>query len=62
MIYVEYRYFKKSDWKWHDGVSTFDSPYTASRFIRAIASRKNMIYDGFTADESDECEELERLL
>ena len=62
MIYVEYDYFKKSDGKWHQGVTMFDSPKKASRFIRSMTSKKGMFYTGFTSDDSEECEEMNRLI
>ena len=58
MIYVEYSYLRKRDGKTCHGTTQFRDSFHAIRFIRAICSRKNMSYDGFTCDDEEETYEM----
>ena len=62
MIYVDYSYLRKSDGRTVHATAEFYSPKKANRFIRSIIRRKDISYDGFSCDESDECDEMNRLL
>ena len=61
MITVDYVYRTKSG-VWKNGSNTFESVNKAIRFIYKISSSENMVYDGFSCDDNDEFEEMNRRL
>ena len=62
MIYVDYGYIKKSDGKPYTATATFYTVKKAIRFIYMINGKSNMWYDGFSCDDIDEQEEMNRRL
>ena len=59
MIEVEYLY-KKVSGEWKQGSSTFYDIEKAIRFIYKVRSGKKFIYIGFSCDDSETCEYINR--
>lgn len=62
MIYVDYGYIRKSDGVPCTATKEFYSTNKAIRFIYMVNGKPNMWYDGFTCDDSEELEEMNRKL
>lgn len=62
MIEVVYAYYGKLSGNWKVSSIKFWSPQKAARFIYACLSSKNKVFMHYSCDESDENEEMSRLV
>ena len=60
MIFVQYCYYKKTTGKWYRAEKSFTDINKAVRFMYAIRNSKDKVYDGFSCEDSETCEEINR--
>ena len=60
MIYVMYQYFSKSEGKYLDGETEFNSPVKALRFMYSIKGREDYFLDGYRCDDPEDDEYIGR--
>lgn len=62
MVLVSYVYHRKSDNKTISGENEFYEPKKAVRFIYAILKSHDKTFTGYSCDDIEECNEMDRLL
>ncbi len=62
MVYIDYYYYRKRDGKTVYATAEFDNPKSAIRFVYMLNNRKDMVYDGFSCDDDNEFEYMNRRL
>lgn len=62
MIYVDYSYYRRRDGKTVSGENEFYEPKKAVRFIYALLKSHDKTFTGYSCDDIEECNEMDRLL